>query len=90
MNYDTLIKNQFYPVYRNSNSKNKSRNNILIIIKGSEFMSKQSNQRYRKEVEKEQGTKTGSESSASTNTKNHQTQNKINREFNASSGSSDR
>ena len=51
-------------------------------------MSKQSNQRYRKEVEKEQTKKVGLSSNASEGTKDQQ--NKLNREFNTSYGGSNK
>ena len=60
--------------------------NLQIIIlswKGSELMSKQSNQRYRKEVEKEQTKKAGLSLNASNSTKENQ--NKFNREFDSES-----
>jgi hypothetical protein len=49
-------------------------------------LSKQSNQRYRKEKEKEHLQKAGVDSSASNSSKNSQDQNKFNREFDAPSG----
>ena len=49
-------------------------------------MSKQSNQRYRKEVEKDNLKKTGMDNNSSTaSVENSQTKNKINRELNAPS-----
>jgi len=50
-------------------------------------MSKQSNQRYRKEVEKKQ-TKGSGITSESDSAKKDQSQNKVNREFGTSSGNS--
>lgn len=46
-------------------------------------MSKQSNQRYRKEIDKKQDTKTDLGSSEATPGKNRKSQDKINREFDA-------
>jgi hypothetical protein len=62
------------------------RHNKFTIEKGCEILSKQSNQRYRKEKEKEHLQKAGVDSTASNSSQNAQEQNKFNREFDAPSG----
>jgi hypothetical protein len=67
----------------------KSRDNISTRRKGSEILSKQSNQRYRKEKEREHLKKAGIESrGASDSVKNRQNQDNFNREFDAPQNSS--
>lgn len=65
----------------------KSRDNIIRKEKGSDTLSKQSNQRYRKEKEREHLKKANVMDGTTNVNNNRQSQDKFNREFDAPSGS---